>query len=100
MARSIAAPLVLSALLVFGGAYAASPEPPKSKAGAAAQPSAPDKRGTDEVPFTVKLLPAPDAEAKAAEQQAEKDKKAIAEADKTILDAALVKWTRYLFGAT
>ena len=37
--------------------------PPQSKQ--AAQPAAPDQRGTDQVPLTVKILPAQDAEKQA-----------------------------------
>jgi hypothetical protein len=76
------------------------PKGPPNKAKSSATTAATDKRGTDEVPLTVKVLPAPDAQAKAEQEQRDRIEKATAEAKKSLLDEGLVDWTRNLFIAT
>jgi hypothetical protein len=68
-------------------------EQPKGEAERREQAAAPNKRGTDEVPLPVKVVPAPDTERKAAEEKQERDKK-------TTTEDRLVEWTHALFWAT
>jgi hypothetical protein len=53
-----------------------SQEPP-AQSKEAAQPAAPDQRGTDSVPFTVKILPATDAKEQSDKTEHERNEKAV-----------------------
>jgi hypothetical protein len=62
-------------LLIFflevGGALAQSQQPPHQSE----QPAAPNQRGTDQVPFTIKILPAPGAQEKASKEERDRIEK-------------------------
>jgi hypothetical protein len=54
-----------------------------------AQPPAPDQRGTDQIPFTVKVLPSPDSKEKAEQEERERAERAKLDAEKAIIDTKL-----------
>ncbi len=53
------------------------------------QRTAPDQRGTDQMPLTVKVLPAPDAKEKADKEERERAEKATLDSEKTKNDEKL-----------
>jgi hypothetical protein len=93
--------LVLCTTLAITTALsAASQQAPNQKTRSPDKTAAADKRGTDAEPLTVKVLPSPNAEADSAYEKREREHRAQTEAEKTLVDKALVKWTHGLFWAT
>lgn len=74
---------IIGALAADAGHVAEGQQPPPPSAPAQEQhePAAQDKRGTDEVPLTVKVLPSPDHQTEAAEEKRRADEHAAAEQD-------------------
>jgi hypothetical protein len=71
---------LLALLLLMGTALAQSSQPSASSntpTAQTAQPPAADQRGTDKVPLTIKILPAPDAKEQAEKAERESHEKAI-----------------------
>jgi hypothetical protein len=91
---------ILCAVAVLAFGFDAHSQEPASSSQApreqAAQPTTPDQRGTDQIPLTVKILPAPDSQEKTAKE--ERDRREKAEIDKRIADetARLATYTDQL----
>src|SRR5271165_7145294 len=86
-------------LLLMGVATAQSPQPSLSinpPATQPTQPSASDKRGTDELPLTVKVLPAQDIKEKAEHEQQEQREKAEADRQLTFETRRIADYTFWL----
>jgi hypothetical protein len=85
-------PIRACGLLLVDYGFAQSPIAKDGRQGAA-QTITTDKRGTQEAPLAVRIIPSPDAEARAVDEKRERDEKAAA-------DNLLVKSTYALFWAT
>jgi hypothetical protein len=71
---------LVALLLLTGSALAQSQQPPASSnapTNPAAQPAAPDQRGTDQVPLTVKVLPGQDTKEQADKAEHDRKEKAV-----------------------
>lgn len=77
--------LILTAVLVTGIAY--SKEKPNTKTAEPQKAAEPEQRGSDKNPITVKVLPTPDAETKAAQEEKQRHEKAVE--DKRLADATV-----------
>jgi hypothetical protein len=58
------------------------------------QPAAPDQRGSDQAPLTVRVLPAPDAKEKAEQEQRDRTERAKQDAEKATIDKKLAADTQ------
>jgi hypothetical protein len=98
---------LVALLILTGVAFAQSQQPPAKgypPANNATQPPAPDQRGTDQVPITVKILPTPkpkpdaDKEERERQDKAEVDKKLAFETQRVAdYTDRLVLFTVFLF---
>jgi hypothetical protein len=77
---------IVLAVLVAGIAY--STEDPNLKTTEPKDTAKPEQRGSDNNPFTVKVLPTPDAEAKAAQEEKYRNDKSIQ--DEKLVDATVL----------
>lgn len=69
--------IALALLAAFASdSWGQSQEPP-AQSQPAAQPATPDKRGTDDVPLAIKIIPAPDAKEQADKAEHERKEKAV-----------------------
>jgi len=85
---------IVSVLLILTSAEAqpqrrARQQPVRAQNAPTAQPATADQRGTDQVPLTVKVLPAPDANEKAEQEERERAERAKLDAEKAIIDTKL-----------
>jgi hypothetical protein len=88
-------------LMLSGGvAFAQLQQPPNPPSAQAAQPTEPDKRGTDEMPLSIKVLPSEHAQTKAAQEERERNEKAAIDKKLAFETQRIADYTLWLGFAT
>jgi hypothetical protein len=82
------------------GQSQSAPQRGQPKGNQAAQPAAPDQRGTDQSPLSVKILPSPDAKQQAEKQERDGNEKAENDRKLTFETERIADYTRWLSAFT